>query len=76
LFQVFFNNLLGRAGRQAMERIAYSEALVLLTKGLELLKEIPDGVERMLEEIDLQTALGWLLYATGNLAGPERELLL
>jgi tetratricopeptide (TPR) repeat protein len=65
---------LGRAGRQALERTAYPETLALLTKGLELLKELPDDAERALEELDLQNALGWLLYATKGPAVAEREI--
>jgi class 3 adenylate cyclase/tetratricopeptide (TPR) repeat protein len=64
---------LGRAGRQALERTAYPEALALLTQGLELLKELPDDVERALEELDLQNALGWLLYATKGGGAAVRE---
>jgi tetratricopeptide (TPR) repeat protein len=64
---------LGRAGRQALERTAYPEALALLTQGLEQLKELPDDVERALEELDLQNALGWLLYATKGGGAAVRE---
>jgi predicted ATPase len=64
---------LGRAGRQALERTAYPEALALLTQGIEQLKELPDDVERALEELDLQNALGWLLYATKGGGAAVRE---
>jgi tetratricopeptide (TPR) repeat protein len=66
-------HFLGRAGRQAQERSAYSEAFAFLTKGLELLKKLPDDGERALEEFDLQMALGWLLYQTKGPAAAERE---
>jgi tetratricopeptide (TPR) repeat protein len=66
-------HFLGRAGRQAQERSANSEALVFLTKGLELLKELPDDAERALEEFDLQMALDWLFYTTKGPASAERE---
>jgi class 3 adenylate cyclase/tetratricopeptide (TPR) repeat protein len=64
---------LGRAGNQALERAAYTEAQALLSRGLKLLKELPDDTERAREEISLQTALGWSLFATGGPGGPERE---
>jgi predicted ATPase len=64
---------LGRAGRLAVDRSAYTEALAFLTKGLELLKELPDDAERALEEFDLQNALGWLFYATKGPASAKRE---
>jgi class 3 adenylate cyclase len=64
---------LRRAGRQAEERNAYSESLTFLTKGLELLKELPDDAERAREEFGLQKALGWLFYATKGPASAERE---
>jgi class 3 adenylate cyclase len=64
---------LGRAGNQALVRTAYAEAQAFLSRGLELLKELPDDAERAREEIGLQTALGWSLFATGGGAGPERE---
>jgi tetratricopeptide (TPR) repeat protein len=66
-------HFLGRAGRQAQARGAYSEALVFLNKGLELLKELPDDAKRALEELDLQMALGWLFYTTKGPASAERE---
>jgi predicted ATPase len=64
---------LGRAGRQALERSAYAEAQPLLSRGLELLKDLPDDTQRMREEADLQSALGWLLFATGGPGASERE---
>ncbi len=39
-------HFLGRAGRQAAARSAYPEALAFLTKGLELLRELPDDTAR------------------------------
>ena len=64
---------LGRAGRQALERTAYAEARGLLSRGLERLHELPDDAQRAREEIGLQTALGWSLWATGGPGAPERE---
>ena len=40
------------------ERSAYVEAISHLTKGLEVLKTLPDTAERAQHELDLQTALG------------------
>ena len=64
---------LGRAGNQALERSAFSEGRILLSRGLELLKELPDDTQRAREEIDLQTALGFSLFAMGAPGGSERE---
>jgi len=64
---------LRQAGNQALERSAYSEGRILLSRGLELLKELPDDTQRAREEIGLQTALAWLLFAMGAPGGSERE---
>jgi class 3 adenylate cyclase/tetratricopeptide (TPR) repeat protein len=64
---------LGRAGNQALERSAFSEGRILLSRGLEVLKELPDDTQRAREEIDLQTALGFSLFAMGAPGGSERE---
>jgi predicted ATPase/class 3 adenylate cyclase len=62
-----------RAGRHALERSANREAISHLTKGLELLKTLPDTPERAQRELDLQTALGpaWMAakgYAAADVA--------
>ena len=67
---------LGRAGNQALERAAFAEAQALLSRGLELLKELPDDTQRVREEIDLQAALGFSLFHTTGPAAPEREVVL
>ena len=64
---------LGRAGNQALERSAFSEGRILLSRGLEMLKELPDDTQRAREEIDMQTALGFSLFAMGAPGGSERE---
>ena len=64
---------LGRAGNQALERSAFSEGRILLSRGLELLKGLPDDTQRAREEIDSQTALGFSLFAMGAPGGSERE---
>jgi class 3 adenylate cyclase/predicted ATPase len=62
-----------RAGQRARERSAYVEAIAHLTKGLELLKILPDTPERRQHELGLQTTLGWVLGDTKGYAAPETE---
>jgi predicted ATPase/class 3 adenylate cyclase len=62
-----------RAGQRALERSANLEAISHLTKGLEVLKTLPDTPERTRQELDLQTALGPALIATKGYAAPEVE---
>ena len=62
-----------RAGRRAVERSANVEAISHFTKGLELLKILPDTPERAQQELTLQLAMGSpLLMLTGHTA-PEVE---
>ena len=49
---------LQQAGENAVRRSAYQEAISLLTKGLELLKTLPDTPERVQQELTLQTRPG------------------
>jgi class 3 adenylate cyclase/predicted ATPase len=60
-----------RAGQRAIERSANTEAVSHLTKGLELLKTLPDTIERAQQELTLQIALGASLQATKGFAVPE-----
>jgi predicted ATPase/class 3 adenylate cyclase len=62
-----------RAGQRAIERSANQEAINHLTKGLELLKTLPDTPERAQQELLLQTTLGSVLMATKGFAAPEVE---
>jgi predicted ATPase len=62
-----------RAGQQAMQRSANLEAINHLTKGLELLKTLPETPERARQELDVQTALGPALMAAKGYAAPEVE---
>ena len=62
-----------RAGQRALERSANLEAIEHLTRGLEVLKTLPDTPERAQQELDLQTALGPALMAPRGLAAPEVE---
>ncbi len=62
---------LSRAGRYAIRKSAFDEALVHLRHGLALLDTSPAGVERDRAELALQTALGASLYATHGPASFE-----
>jgi len=60
-----------RAGQRAAERSAHVEAVSHLTKGLELLKTLPDTPERIQQELTLQLTLGGSLMTTKGFAAPE-----
>jgi class 3 adenylate cyclase/tetratricopeptide (TPR) repeat protein len=62
-----------RAGRRATERSAYTEAIAHLSKGLELIKSMPETPELMSEELRLQIALTEPLTATKGYTAPEVE---
>jgi predicted ATPase len=62
-----------RAGRQAMQRSAYSEAINHLTTALELLRSLPDTPERTQQELSLQFPLGESLMAVKGYAAAEVE---
>jgi tetratricopeptide (TPR) repeat protein len=62
-----------KAGQRASQRSANVEAISHLTKGLELLKILPDTPERAQQELTLQIALGRSSVATTGFASPERE---
>jgi predicted ATPase len=62
-----------RAGQLAIERSANVEALVHLTKGLELLHTLPDTLERSEQELTLQLALGTTLMVLKGHTAPELE---
>ena len=64
---------LQQAGENAVRRSAHQEAISLLTKGLALLKILPDTPERAQQELALQLALGTPLMATKGYAAPEVE---
>jgi class 3 adenylate cyclase/predicted ATPase len=61
------------AGTQAAARGAYEEAIAQLSRGLELLPELPEGAEREHQELVLQLALGWALLTTKGVTAPEVE---
>jgi predicted ATPase len=60
-----------QAGQHAVERLAYTEAIVHLTKGLEVVQTLPDPLERAQHEVTLQLALGDAVTATKGYAAPE-----
>jgi predicted ATPase len=61
------------AGENAIQRSAYQEAMDHLTKGLELLRFLPDTLERARQELSLQVALSLPLMVTKTPATPELE---
>jgi class 3 adenylate cyclase/predicted ATPase len=62
-----------RAGERANQRSAYMEAISHLTRGLELLKTLPDTPERVQQELTLQLALGGPLMVTKGYTASEVE---
>ena len=62
-----------QAGQRALRRSANVEAIEHLTRGLDILKTLPDTSEQAQRELDLQVALGPALMATKGLAAPEVE---
>src|SRR5204863_4846843 len=62
-----------QAGRRASTRSAYVEAIVHLTQGLALLKNLPESPERLRHELVLQTLLGPALSAARGYGAPEVE---
>jgi tetratricopeptide (TPR) repeat protein len=64
---------LQQAGENAVRRSANQEAISLLTKGLELLKFLPDTPERAQQELMLRIALGVPLVLTKGHAAAEVE---
>jgi class 3 adenylate cyclase/tetratricopeptide (TPR) repeat protein len=60
-----------RAGERATQRSAYVEAISHLTRGLELLKTLPDTAERAQQELRLQGVLLPALTFTRGYAAPE-----
>jgi predicted ATPase len=62
-----------RAGRRALQRSAYTDAMRALTSALELLMRLPESPERDQRELGLQTTLGPVLMITKGWAAPERS---
>ncbi len=59
------------AGENARQRSAYQEAIAHLTRGIGMLGQLPDTVERARQEVDLQTNLGLTYMAAKGYATPE-----
>src|SRR5262249_22681243 len=64
---------LQRAGQQAVQRSAYTEAISHLTTGLDLLRTLPDTAERARQELSLQFPLSVALKVMKGHATPEVE---
>jgi class 3 adenylate cyclase/predicted ATPase len=62
-----------RAGQRALQRSAHVEAIVHLTQGLAVLSKLPETLELLQQELDLQVALGPALIATKGHAVPDVE---
>jgi class 3 adenylate cyclase len=60
-----------RAGQKANERSAHVEAISHLTRGLGLLKTLPETPQRLQREVDMLIALGASLLAAKGQAAPE-----
>jgi predicted ATPase len=59
------------AGQSASERSAHMEVVSHLTKGLELLKTLPETPQRLQREVDMYIALGASLLAVKGYAAAE-----
>ncbi|HEX5814749.1 MAG TPA: AAA family ATPase [Methylomirabilota bacterium] len=62
-----------RAGQRAVERSANAEAISHLTRGLQLLSEVPEGPQRIQQELALQITLGAPLMATRGYSAGDVE---
>jgi len=61
------------AGDNAVRRSAYQEAIAHITQGLALLETLPQTLDRLQQELPLQTTLGSLLQALKGYGAPEAE---
>jgi predicted ATPase len=64
---------LERAGQQALQRSAYTDAISNLSAGIDLLQRLPDSAEHNQVELLLQLALGPALIAVKSRGAPEVE---
>jgi predicted ATPase len=61
------------AGELSMRRVALTEAISHLTRGLEVISTLPPSSERDASELELRTLLGPALIAARGFAAPEVE---
>jgi DNA-binding winged helix-turn-helix (wHTH) protein/predicted ATPase len=64
---------LRHAGMNALHRHAHQEAIAHLTRGLNTLQTLPETLDRMQDELAIQSALGSALVATHGYAAPAVE---
>ena len=64
---------LGRAGHQALQRSAHTDAINSLTAAMDLLLKLPQDTERVQRELRLQFALGQALMSVKGMAAPDVE---
>jgi class 3 adenylate cyclase/predicted ATPase len=62
-----------RAGQHASDRLAHVEAISHVTTGIELLRTLPETLERTQHAVTLHIALGAALQITKGQAAPEVE---
>ena len=62
-----------RAGQRATERSANAEAILHLSKGIELLRTLPEGPDRDRRELQLRLALGAPLHSARGQGSAEVE---
>ncbi len=62
-----------RSAEAAIARSAYKEAIAHLRQGLETLSELPDTLDHLKSELELQIALGMPLAATQGYDAPKVE---
>jgi len=60
-----------KAGEKAVDRSAYLEAISDVSKGLDLLKSLPESSKHSFQELNLQTILGLAFMATRSYAAAE-----
>ena len=66
---------LQKAGQQAVQRLAHTEAITQLTTALKLLEILPKTPERDQQELALQIALALPLMVTKGFATPDLEAI-
>ena len=62
-----------RAGARALQRSAMPEAIAHLNQGLAALRDVPEGEDRLRQELAIQSSLGAALIATKGFATAEVE---